>query len=258
MAQKVVACYKWVLDEADVSFDQDLKPQMSRASSKISTYDRNAIEAAVQACQGEDDLMPVGLTCGSEAAEASLKEALARGLDEAYRVNMGAEPVADYVVAAEALAKAVAKMGDVALVICADGSSDLFGRQMGPRLGAVLDWPVASSVVSFAVKDGVLTAERKLEDVVETVEMALPAVISVLPEINKPEMPGMRAILAARKKPSFEYASADLELAAQPASKVVEVKGYKMERKNIVFDGDSVDDSVAEFVAALRKEGVVS
>lgn len=257
MSKKVVACYKWVLDEEDIILGPDLKPDMSKARPKISEYDRNAIEAAVQLAKDGADVQAVGLTVGDKGAAASQKEALARGLDETILVNSGDEPITDYAVLTDALAAEIGALGDVEVVICSEGSSDQFGRQTGPRLAAVLGWPSVSAVSAVEMQDDMLKATRKLEDVLETVEVPLPVVVSVLPEINDPEMPGMRAILDARKKPSSTVEVAELACNMAPAAEVEDVIGYKTERKNIVIEGDSLEATVAQFVDALRKEGVI-
>lgn len=257
MSKKVVACYKWVLDEEDITLDSDLRPNMSKARAKFSEYDRNAIEAAVQLVKDDSDAQAVGLTVGDKRAAASQKEALARGLDETVLVSSGDSPIVDYAVLADVLAAQIGAMDDVEVVICSEGSSDQFGRQTGPRLAAVLGWPSVSTVSAMEIQGDMLKATRKLEDVVETVEVPLPVVVSVLPEISKPEMPGMRAILDARKKPSATVEMLELAYNATLTTEVGGVIGYKTERKNIVFEGDSLESTVAQFVDALRKEGVI-
>jgi len=75
----VIACYKWVIDEADIRINQDLSVDTSRAQSKISEYDRNTIEAAVIAAKMLNG-QAMGLTFGTEKSKKSTKEALSRGL----------------------------------------------------------------------------------------------------------------------------------------------------------------------------------
>ena len=51
---KIIACYKWVLDEADLVVNPDLSINTSRAAFKISDYDRNAIQVALEAAEGDE------------------------------------------------------------------------------------------------------------------------------------------------------------------------------------------------------------
>jgi electron transfer flavoprotein beta subunit len=84
-------------------------------------------------------------------------------------------------------------------------------------------------------------------------------VVSVVPEINKPRIPSLKQVLAAAKKPAEEIKVADLNLApGQLTAKTVSlsVKGFVMNRKNILFKEAAQADNVAKLVAALAKEGV--
>ncbi|MGI9953140.1 hypothetical protein V3F56_12320 [Moorellaceae bacterium AZ2] len=256
---KVIVCYKWVIDEKDIKINPDLTVDVSKAQRKISEYDKNAIEAGVRAA-GKLGCQPVGLTFGGPEARQSLKDALARGLEAAYWVNCSAAGQADGAATARVLAAAVRAIGDYRLVICGEGASDTYARQVGPRLGAVLDLPVVTSVISLEFEGDRLVATRKLEDCLEKVKVDLPAVVSVLPEINEAPVPSLKAVLAAGKKPTTEFTPEGLGLGdGDIASKVavMDTKGYVMNRKNVVIkDGDAAL-KVKELIAYLQKEGVI-
>lgn len=252
----VIACYKWVLDEADIRINPDLSVDTKKASGKISDYDKNAIEAAVQAASSVGG-KAVSLTFGNAKAKQSLKDALSRGLEEGYWIKTDAANNADGVVTAKALAAAIKKIGDYSLVFCAEGASDTYARQTAPRIGAILDLPVISSVSKIDIQGNTLTAVRKLDDCMETVKVELPAVVSVLPEANTPSIPGLKAVMAAGKKPVTEFKGEDLGIDLTPKTKVSDVKGYVMNRKNIIFSEGDAAEKVKELAAALRKEGVL-
>ena len=253
---RIVVCYKWVLDEAYIRLNADKSLDISRAEYKISDYDRNAIETGVRAATALEGTA-VGLTFGTADAKQSIKATLSRGLEEAYWVNAQEASGADGAVTASALAGAITKIEDVALVICAEGASDTFARQIAPRVGAVLDWPVITSVCEISLAGGSLTAVRKLKDSLQTVEAQLPCVIAVLPEINEAPIPGLKAVLAAAKKPVVEYGAGDIDADFIPKTKVDNLQGYIMNRKNVVIKDGSAADKVAELVGHLRKEGFV-
>lgn len=254
---KIVACYKWVVDEADIKINSDLSIDCSRAKWKISDYDKNAIEAAVQVAQGMDG-QAVALTFGPAQAKQSLKDALSRGPEAGYWVNSTLAENADGFITANVLAAAVNKLEDVKLVICAEGSSDVYARQTAPRLGAVLDWPVVTSVVKLSVQGNILTAVRGLSDSIETVQVELPAVVAVLPEINPAPLPSLKAVISAGKKPVTEFTAEQLDVAGlrQKTQKQF-LTAYVMERKRILLsEGDTVS-KVKELVSHLKKEGVL-
>jgi len=253
---KIIACYKWVADEADIKINADLSVDTSKAKGKISDYDKNAIEAAVQTAAALGG-KAVSLTFGTPAAKQSLKDALSRGPEEGFWINAAEAAQADGAVTAKALAAAIEKIGDYSVIFCAEGASDTYARQTAPRIGAALNLPVVTSVVKLTFNGNSMTAVRKLEDSQETVQVELPAVIAVLPEANEPAIPGLKAVMAAGKKPVSEYSAADLGIDFSPRSKVTAVKGYVMNRKNILFTEGSVEDQVKELAAALRRECVL-
>ena len=256
MPNKVVVCYKWVLDEAYIMLNADTSLDISRAEWKISDYDRNAIEAGIRAAKTLEGIA-VGLTFGTAEAKSSLKTALSRGLEESYWVNAEEASDADGAVTANALAGAISKIEDVKLVVCAEGASDTFARQTAPRIGALLDIPVVTSVCELSIDGNTLTATRKLKDSLETLEVEFPCVVAVLPEINEAPIPGLKAVLAAGKKPVTEYAPEDIETDLVPKTQVESVSGYVMSRKNIIIKEGSATEKVTELMGHLRKEGFV-
>ena len=96
-----------------------------------------------------------------------------------------------------------------------------------------------------------------LDDCLQKVKVELPAVVAVLPEITSAPIPGLKAVLAAGKKPVTELKAQDLGVDLTPKSRVTEIKGYMMDRKNIIFNEGETAERVNNLVAALRKEGVV-
>lgn len=252
----IIICYKWVLDEADIKVNSDLSVDTANAKGKISDYDRNAIEAAVQAAKTLNG-KAIGLTFGTAKAKQSIKDVLSRGPEESIWVNAEEAANADGAVTANALAGAIKKIEDVSLIICAEGASDTYARQTAPRIGAVLDLPVVTSVCKMEFEGNALTAVRRLKDCLETVKVDLPAVVAVLPEINGAPIPGLKAVLAAGKKPVKELEAEDIDADFAPKSKASALKGYVMNRKNIILKDGEAAEKVNELVNYLKKEGII-
>ncbi len=253
---KVIACYKWVMDESTVQIKGDLTIDTSSAQYKISNDDRNCIEAAVRAAKSVGG-QAVGLTFGGDKAQKSLKDALSRGLNEVTWAHFDQAETADGKGTAKALAAAIGTMDDVALVLCSDGASDTLARQTAPRIAAALDWPVVTAVRSIRLSGDEAVVEKKLEDRIETITVKLPAVISVLAEINPAPLPSLMQIMAAGKKPVHEFKADQLAVDFATNVEVTERKGYAMDRKNILFKDGEAEDIIKELTAALRKEGVL-
>ncbi|MBM4762865.1 electron transfer flavoprotein subunit beta/FixA family protein [Bacillus sp. B15-48] len=249
---KALVCYKYVPDEADIVVDQATKTlNMDKVKSKVSEYDRNAIELGVTL--GESSGFTVeSLTVGKNV-KASTTDVLARGIEKAYYVE--ADGLESSVVA-KAIVEAVKKIGGVDLVICGEGSGDQYSQQVGPRVAALLDYQLVSYVSSFNVNGETFTAERKLEDGNEIVQVSSPTVVTVLSDINTPRIPGMKQILSAKKKPSEAISLADLLSPDQIESKITikKVGPSIQDRKQIRMnaDGESVKVAVEKLVQQLK------
>jgi len=257
---RIVVCFKWVKVEEDIRIGpEDLSVDLSRARGKISDYDRNAIEAALGAA-AEIGAEAVGLAYGSAAARPALKEALARGLSEVFWIQDSGAEDADGFVTANVLAAAVRQIGDCALVVCGEGASDTYARQVGPRIGALLDLPVLSCVTELAVGDGTVQATRRLERGTETLCTDLPAVVTILPELCAAPIPGLKAVLAAGRKPQTELRLSELGLAADDLVRRTApepLRGYRATRRNVVFRDGDAQARVDALVSSLRREGAL-
>ena len=249
-----IACFKWVLDDADISVNPDLSVNYARARYCLSEYDKNAIEAAAQLSEALGG-KALGLTFAVDVPKQLQKDALSRRLDELEYVKDPAAAGANAQTTAAALAAALKGIEDVGIVICAEGSQDAFARQIPGRVAAALDLPLVTSVSAYAVEDGVLKATRRLDTCMQNVSVQLPCVIAILPEANTVPIPGMKAVLAAGKKPVNEKSLADLGV-APVASGAVAQTGFVASRKGINIDG-SAEEMAAKIKEALVKEGVL-
>jgi len=252
----VVACYKWVVDEAGINASADGTIDLRQSTWKISDYDRNSMQLAVELAK-QLGARPVGMTCGDSAVKKSFQGALARGIEEAYWVDITGLGSADGILAGQGLAAGVKQLGDTLLVLCAEGSSDVYGRQTAGRIAACLNLPLVTCVCKAWVEGDTLFAQRKLENTIETVRVQMPAVIGVLPEATLPALPSLRALVAAGKKPVTTYLSADLGLSSNNAVTLKESKAYTADRKCIVIAEEEEEKSVEVLLSHLKKEGVL-
>ena len=247
----IVAAFKVVPDDQDIQVSADGTLDYSKAKNTVSAYDLNAIEAAAQLAAANEGSNVVAVTVGGADIDDSKlkKNVLARGVDELYMTADDACKGLDARATAVALAELVSKVGDFDVVLCGDGSADNYAQQVDVQLAAKLGLPVVTAATKSTAKDGALEVERTLEDVVEVVEVPLPAVVSVAPDIALPRIPGMKDILAAGKKPSSVNAASDVEAAVVD---VVETKApQQAERKMEMLDA-SVDGDLEKFAAALK------
>lgn len=251
----VIACYKIVPDEQSIGVAADRSLNLDKAELVIGTYDLNAVEAGaqlVEALGGELTALTVGT---AEVENSKLKKAvLSRGPAKAVTVNDPAMAGADSFATAAALAEAVKKIGKYDLVICGEGSSDLYAQQVGVQLGERLGLPAINGVIAIEAGEGFINVSRSADGEVEKLRVPLPAVISVASGINTTRVPSMKAILAAGKKPVTAWGAADLNAPAAQGTETVSVLApEKTERKCQIFTGDK-EETLAAFVAAVSAE----
>jgi electron transfer flavoprotein beta subunit len=256
---KIVACYKCVLDEADIKTDPvTRKPLTDRAKRKISDYDRNAIECAVSFAEELGATSHV-LTAGTSDAKSTLKDALSRGPDSAFIFQDEAMALADSAVVSHVLASALKAIGEVDLVVCGEGSGDDYAQQVGPRVGQLLGMPVVTCVTQMTIAQGVARCERNLDDGVEVVEVSLPALVTVVPSLNVPRLPGLKQILAASKKPVQDFNVTDLGLSTEdlvPRLRRLEMVGASSTRRNVKLTG-SAGEIVAQILQVFKQEELI-
>ena len=243
---------KIVADDQDLVVNPDLTIDGSKAPRVVSSYDLNAIEAAVQLAEGVQDARVVAVSVADAKADNSKlkKNILARGVDEF--VLMADDACAD--LDAHATAKLLAGMiADLQadLIICGDGSADNYAQQVDVQLADTMGLPVVTAACSVALEEGqgTVVGDRSLETVVQTVRAALPAVVSVVPDAALPRIPGMKDILAAGKKPTSLVAVPTIPEATVETLSIAGIK--PAERQMKIFDM-SVSGDVAAFAAELK------
>lgn len=170
----------------------------------INPLDENALEAAIRIAKMNEDAEVIALSMGPKPAEKALREALAMGADSAAFLCDRGFAGSDTLATAKALAKAVRHMagGELSkddLILCGERATDGETGQVGPMISALLDIPVATYVRNVAVENGSVVVERVVEDGFEHVRLALPALVTVVKDINEPGFPTLAGKLAARE-----------------------------------------------------------
>lgn len=249
----IVSAVKVVPEDQDIQVNGDRTLNTAAAHAVVSTYDLNAIEASAQLASAQG-CKNVVVTVGPASINDSKnnKNILARGVDELFLAADDAFADMDAKATAAVLASAIKTIEGADLIICGDGSADLYAQQTDVQLACALGLPVVTAVSKIAIEDGKAVVERTLETEIETVEVPLPCVISVLPDIAKPRICGMRDIMQAGKKPVHALAAADLAAAEAGVEVIETLAPVPAPRKKQIFDA-SVDGDIAKFVAAIAE-----
>ncbi|MDR2565392.1 MAG: electron transfer flavoprotein subunit beta/FixA family protein [Bifidobacteriaceae bacterium] len=232
---------------------RERRPVLEGAPKTFGDLDKNALEAAV-ALKAEGDKVTV-LGVGDAELEDTVKEALAAGADEAVLVLVGeGTPVGapDSRVTAALLAAAVKTVEAPALLIMGEGSGDGYSGQVVGRVAELLGWPQVGFARELRLEQGEVVAVRSLEDVLETVAVPLPAVVSVSAEINEPRIPAVTAILRAGRKPKRSLNAAELVVEPPPpGTRTLSALAPEVRRRGERLGG------VADLAAVLADENLI-
>ncbi len=213
---RIVVCIKQVPDAKDVRLDP-VTNTLSREGVKsvINPYDRHAMEEGVRLKEQYGGTVTV-ISMGPPQAKAILSEAISCGVDDAFLVSDRAFAGSDTLATTYTLAQAIKKSGAVDLVLCGKQATDGDTAQVGPGLAARLDMPYVTCVKKInAIKDQVMRVERMMDDGYDEVEIELPALLTVVKEINVPRFPSLRGLRKAKTFDIPSYSAADID--ADPA-----------------------------------------
>jgi electron transfer flavoprotein beta subunit len=231
-----------VKEVPDAAVEKRIDPQTGRmdrgGERNLNPYDTHAIEAAMQVKEGgvvEVDEI-VAVTMGPETAVRALHKAVSLGADRSVHLSDPALAGSDVAATGYALAT-VLERESPDLVLLGQQSDDGECYTIGAVVAEHLRMPSLTQVIKMDVAEGTLTCERQAEYGYDTVEVDLPAVISVGDAINEPRYPSLKAIMGAKKKP--------LE--------TLDVAGAGLDGGRVGTDGSQV--SCAEFKAPPAKQG---
>jgi electron transfer flavoprotein beta subunit len=181
----------------------------------INPFDEYGIEEAVRIKEKIPNTVVSVLTMGPPQAEDALRDAIARGCDQAFHLCDRAFAGADTWATSYALQmgiRRIAKEKPVDLVICGKQTNDGDTGHVGPGIAAWLEFPNVAYVKRVdEIKEGYIRVSRMMEDGTDTLEMPLPAVIAVVKEINEPRVPSLKGKMAAKKAVIPRWTAADIE-----------------------------------------------
>src|SRR5690349_14186819 len=151
----------------------------------------------------------VAVTMGPASAERALRKAVSLGADRAVQLTDDALAGSDVNGTGYALAKVLeAESPDLVLLVQQSDDGECY--TIGAVVADHLQMPSLTQVIKLDIDGGALRCERQAEYGYDTVQVELPAVISVGDAINEPRYPSLKAIMGARKKPLETVATGDV------------------------------------------------
>jgi len=199
---KIVVCIKQVPDTTDVKIDPKTNTLIREGVASIcNPFDEYAIEEALLIREKHGGEVHV-ITMGPPQAVDVLKNALAVGADKVYLISDKAFAGADTLATAYTLSKTIQTIGEVDLVICGKQAIDGDTAQVGPGIATRLGIPqltYVSKIREINLEKKKIIVERLLEHGREVVESSLPALLTVVKDINEPRLPSLLGIKKAAK-----------------------------------------------------------
>jgi electron transfer flavoprotein beta subunit len=211
----IIVCIKQVPDTRHVRLDEKTHTLIREGvESIINPYDLYALEEGLRLKERFGGKVTV-LTMGPPQAESSLREAISYGADEAVLLSDRAFAGADTWATSFTLSLGVQKIGAFDLILCGKQAVDGDTAQVGPGLAERLSIPYVTWVRRIEeVHNGLIRVQRLMDDGYDRLELPLPALLTVVKEINDPRVPSLKGKMRAKAQAIPVWGAK--ELAADP------------------------------------------
>jgi electron transfer flavoprotein alpha/beta subunit len=254
----IVVCIKQVPDAAEVRINPETNTLIREGvPGIINPYDMHALEAGLQLRETAGGKV-TALTMGPPQAESSLREAVSMGADDAVLLTDRAFAGSDTWATAYVLSKAVRKIG-ADIILCGKQAIDGDTAQVGPEMAELLDIPHISYVRKIEeARIGGIRVQRLMDDGYDIVESTLPALLTVVRELNQPRLPSLKGKMAAKKMEIMRWGFPEIEaepekIGVQGSPTLVKKIFTPSVRKDKRLLHGSVEEQVDTLVRELRE-----
>ena len=262
---KICVLVKEVPDAAVEKRINDSTGRLDRGGEKnLNPYDTHAIEAVMQIKEGGaisvDEV--VAVTMGPDSAQRALHKAVSLGADRSVHLSDESLAGSDVAATGYALATVLEKEGPD-LVLLGQQSDDGECYTIGAVVADHLRMPSLTQVVEMDAQEGKIRCERQAEYGYDTVDVELPAVISVGDAINEPRYPSLKAIMGAKKKPLEKMGAADAgidgSLVGADGSRVDcgDFTDPPQKEAGQIIEDEDTDETVEKIVAWLDERKLI-
>ncbi len=196
---KIIVCIKQVPNTTEIKIDPVTNTLVREGvESILNPFDTYAIEEAVKLKEQHGGTV-VAISMGPPQVESALREAVSLGVDEIILLSDRKFAGADTWATSYTLSAAIKKLGEYNLIITGQQAIDGDTAQVGPGIAAHLKIPQTCFVRKIESLDcKKMTVQRLMEDGNDKVEMNMPALISVVKEINTPRLPSLRGKMKSK------------------------------------------------------------
>ena len=221
---------------------------LANVKMSMNPFDEISVEEAVRLKEKGKATEVIAVSIGPQQASETIRTALAMGADRGILVKTDAdvEPLA-----VAKILKAICDVEKPALVITGKQAIDDDSNQTGQMLASLLGWAQGTFAHKLELGDTTATIEREIDGGLQTVEVKLPAVMSVDLRLNEPRYASLPNIMKAKKKPIDEKSPADYGVDIMPKLKVLKVSEPPKRQAGIKVK------TVAELLDKLKNEAGV-
>jgi electron transfer flavoprotein beta subunit len=261
---EIVVLVKQVPDTTEVRIDPKTGTLVREGvASVVNPEDLHAVEAAL-ALRTEHGGAVTAVTMGPDQAREALLEVLAMGVDRGVHLTDKAFAGADTLATSYALGCCLRTLGSLDLVLAGRQAIDGDTAQIGPQVAEFLSIPQVTYVRDIRVSEGRVRAERALEDGFEMVEAPLPALLTVLADLNRPRVPTVDGIIDACGDPGriTTWNAADIGARADrlglrgSPTWVVKTEAPRSDRCCVQVEG-TPPSQASQLVEALKKKNLL-
>jgi len=212
----IIVCIKQVPETTDVRINPETNTLIREGvKSIINPFDAYAIEEGVRLKERFGGKVTV-VTMGPPQADAALREAISLGADEGVLVCDRAFAGSDTWATSYTLSGAIKKIGAFDLIICGKQASDGDTAQVGPGISTHLNIPQVTYVKKVEdASEKSMRVERLMEEGYEVIETPLPALLTVVKEINEPRLPSLKGMMKSKSAKITVWGQKDLNLDPQ-------------------------------------------
>ena len=220
---------------------------LANVKMSMNPFDEIAVEEAIRLKEKGAATEIVAVSIGPAKAQETLRTALAMGADRAILVETeeDVEPLA-----VAKILKAIADEEQPGLVILGKQSISDDSNQTGQMLAALMGRPQGTFANTVEVDGDSVTVKREVDGGLQTVKLALPAIVTTDLRLNEPRYASLPNIMKAKQKPLATKTAADYGVDLTPR-----LKTLKVQEPAVRQAGVKVAD-VAELVGKLKTLGI--
>ncbi len=222
--------------------------ELANVKMSMNPFDEIAVEEAIRLKEAGNAEEIIVVSVGPKAAQETIRTGLAMGADRGILIEHDgdAEPLA-----IAKLLKGVVEAENPDIVLLGKQAIDGDNNQTGQMLGQLLGWPQGTFASEVALDGGSVNVTREIDGGLETVKLALPAIITTDLRLNEPRYASLPNIMKAKRKPIDEKTPADFGVDMAPRLTTLRVEEPPKREAGIMVE--SVDDLVSK----LKEKGAI-